>query len=130
MTARPRLDRRTLERLTRDLEARRANAAEVADAFQSEGRDALATADLSDRLDAASPVDATTEESFLLAERAEEVVRQIDQALARVAAGTYGRCEGCGGPISIERLEALPATPLCVDCKRRSVLRVIADSRP
>ena len=59
MPARPRLNRRTLDRLTRDLETRRSCAADVADAFRSEGRDVLATADLSDRFDSASPLYAT-----------------------------------------------------------------------
>jgi DnaK suppressor protein len=129
MAARPLLNRRTQDRLTKELRARRECAADVAAAFRSEGRDALATADLSDRLDASSPIDAVSEESFLLADRAEEVVHEIDRALARIAAGTYGRCEDCGGPIPIERLEALPATPVCVVCKRHAVMKVIADSR-
>jgi DnaK suppressor protein len=129
MTARPRLNRKALDRLTRDLETRRSCAAEVADAFRLEGRDALATADLSDRLDSASPVDATSEESFMLADRADEIVREIDRALTRIADGTYGLCEDCGTPISLERLEALPATPVCVACKRRSVMRLITRSR-
>jgi RNA polymerase-binding transcription factor DksA len=28
-------------------------------------------------------------------------------------------CEACGGPIGEERLAALPATRVCVDCARR-----------
>lgn len=43
-------------------------------------------------------------------------LRQIDAALARVAAGTYGDCAKCGEAISTERLELLPATPLCKSC--------------
>ena len=39
-----------------------------------------------------------------------------DAALARLDDGTYGRCVACGGPISPERLDALPATPLCLAC--------------
>jgi RNA polymerase-binding transcription factor DksA len=47
---------------------------------------------------------------------AESTLRELDQALARLAAGDYARCEGCGGPIAPERLEALPATRTCIDC--------------
>ena len=43
----------------------------------------------------------------------------IEQALAKLAEGTYGRCERCGGPIGEERLEALPWATLCIACKRR-----------
>ncbi|MFN8018069.1 MAG: TraR/DksA C4-type zinc finger protein [Acidimicrobiales bacterium] len=39
----------------------------------------------------------------------------IDAALARLDAGTYGRCEACGHPIADERLEAVPATRFCLD---------------
>lgn len=35
-------------------------------------------------------------------------VAQIDAALARMEAGTYGECIDCGEPISLQRLEALP----------------------
>ena len=42
----------------------------------------------------------------------------VDAALARLDAGTYGTCTSCGGPIGAERLEALPAAALCIDCQR------------
>lgn len=42
----------------------------------------------------------------------------VDAALARVAAGTYGRCTSCGKEIGAERLEALPWAALCIDCQR------------
>ena len=44
------------------------------------------------------------------------VLSEIDDALARLAAGTYGTCVRCGRPIGAARLEARPATPTCVDC--------------
>ncbi len=42
--------------------------------------------------------------------------QSVVQALARVAAGTYGRCERCRRPIAPERLAARPASELCVVC--------------
>jgi DnaK suppressor protein len=47
---------------------------------------------------------------------------QIEGALRRIEAGTFGLCESCGKPIAPERLEALPWALDCVDChskKRR-----------
>ena len=41
---------------------------------------------------------------------------EIDRALERFTAGTYGRCEGCGSPIGAERLEVLPTTTRCARC--------------
>jgi RNA polymerase-binding transcription factor DksA len=51
----------------------------------------------------------------LLAE-AERRLDSLDAAAARIAAGTYGVCAGCGGAIAPERLAALPATDRCVAC--------------
>lgn len=39
----------------------------------------------------------------------------VETALERLEAGTYGICQACGRPISAERLEALPATRFCVE---------------
>jgi DnaK suppressor protein len=45
---------------------------------------------------------------------------QIEHALARIAAGVYGRCEFCGGKIAEARLNALPYTNSCIDCQREN----------
>jgi RNA polymerase-binding protein DksA len=47
----------------------------------------------------------------------------IDAALGRLEAGTYGSCTSCGRQIPPERLEALPWTALCIDCSRTTVRR-------
>jgi RNA polymerase-binding protein DksA len=47
-----------------------------------------------------------------------DTLREVEAALERMDAGTYGRCQKCGQPIAEERLEALPATRLCIVCKR------------
>lgn len=50
-------------------------------------------------------------------------LRDVERALAKIDAGTYGPCERCGGPIGPERLEALPWAMLCIDCKQKGVAR-------
>jgi DnaK suppressor protein len=47
----------------------------------------------------------------------------LQRAIDRLGAGTYGTCDGCGGPIAPERLAARPATSACIACasSRRSV---------
>jgi DnaK suppressor protein len=47
---------------------------------------------------------------------AEIHLMDLDRALAKLAAGTYGRCEVCGAEIPQGRLEALPATRTCISC--------------
>jgi RNA polymerase-binding transcription factor DksA len=41
-------------------------------------------------------------------------------AVEQLAAGSYGRCQRCGGEIGAERLEALPGTTTCVTCQAAS----------
>ena len=53
------------------------------------------------------------------AARAEETVAEVDHALARLDASTYGSCEACGVPIPFERLEAIPSARFCVACLGR-----------
>ncbi len=48
-------------------------------------------------------------------------LRDVDRALAKMDAGTYGSCERCGRPISPERLDALPWAMLCIDCKQEGM---------
>ena len=45
-------------------------------------------------------------------------LRQVEEALERLAAGTYGACRACGRPIAPERLAAIPWTATCIDCAR------------
>jgi RNA polymerase-binding transcription factor DksA len=45
---------------------------------------------------------------------------EVDAALDRVEAGTYGVCERCGSPVGDARLEALPAARSCIDCAART----------
>ncbi len=49
-------------------------------------------------------------------ERARSEIADLDRALGRLDAGTYGTCAGCGGRIATERLLARPATTTCVTC--------------
>lgn len=43
-------------------------------------------------------------------------LKNVDRALEKATEGTYGVCDRCGEPIAEARLEALPASALCVSC--------------
>lgn len=60
------------------------------------------------------------ERTMSLARNARAMVIQIDEALARMDAGTYGLCVSCGQPITPERLDAIPHASDCLDCRRRA----------
>lgn len=51
-----------------------------------------------------------------LGNEARDELGKIQDALARIDAGDYGRCRECGRPISIKRIEAYPCSDECIDC--------------
>lgn len=54
-----------------------------------------------------------------LGDDAERQLAEIEAALRRIEAGTYGTCQVCGKPIGEERLEAVPFATLCIDDARK-----------
>ena len=54
---------------------------------------------------------------FSLSDAERNTLLQIENALRRMEAGTYGRCANCGQNIAVPRLEALPWARFCVDCQ-------------
>ena len=55
------------------------------------------------------------EKDLSILERVESELVDIEHAMRRLEDGTYGTCEACGRPIDEARLEAMPATRLCLD---------------
>jgi DnaK suppressor protein len=54
-----------------------------------------------------------------LAEQARVHLVEVDAALGRLEAGTYGTCERCNGAIAAGRLEARPTARTCITCASR-----------
>ena len=50
-------------------------------------------------------------------DRERKLITKSDESLGRIAVGSYGVCEDCGGAIGVERLRARPVTTLCIACK-------------
>jgi DnaK suppressor protein len=63
------------------------------------------------------------ERDLALSAQARAAVDEVDRALAKMDAGTYGVCERCGQAIPKARLKALPYAALCVACKSGGLSR-------
>ena len=48
-----------------------------------------------------------------------KILQAIEEALYRMEKGGYGICRDCGDPISAARLEAIPWTRVCIECKQK-----------
>ena len=104
------LDADTLTRLRAELVSGRAAQATIIADEESRARE------LASHRDADSILE--RELAAASAARARETIEEIDAALARVAANTYGVCESCRALIPVERLEVIPHVRLCVACPR------------
>lgn len=51
---------------------------------------------------------------------AQSALRDVEDALARMRAGSYGRCVDCGMQVPPGRLEVLPQVARCMPCQREA----------
>jgi RNA polymerase-binding protein DksA len=75
-----------------------------------------------DQADAGSKTFEREQEQSIAANRL-DLLTQMQRAVERIDAGTYGFCESCGKPIPKARLKAFPSATLDVACKQREERR-------
>lgn len=63
-----------------------------------------------------SQVTAERGETEALAATLMQTLSQVEHALDKFDKSTYGKCEGCGAEIAIDRLEAKPEARYCISC--------------
>jgi len=121
------MDAKTSAHLRTQLEDERARLAEEVAEIEREGHEALseASGENNYRDHMADQGSATFERELdmTLDENVREALADVEKALARMDAGTYGICERCGAEISPSRLEAIPTASLCITCKEAEELR-------
>ena len=48
-----------------------------------------------------------------------KILQAIEEALERLSSGSYGVCRDCGEDIAPARLNAIPWTRVCIECKEK-----------
>jgi RNA polymerase-binding transcription factor DksA len=102
----------------RDLQAYRADLEESTEASLA---DATGEVGFDEEFADAGSFTFERERDLSLVGNARDLIDKVEQALARIDAGRFGRCEACGGAIEAERLDALPYTTLCLADARQRV---------
>jgi len=113
------VDQELLVRMRREMTEQRAQLRrEIAEQGADPDRDEVSFVDDSGFSDRSH---STQERSRLisLVEALRSNLAEVERALERIDAGTYGTCERCGRPIDPARLEARPWALLCIDCKQK-----------
>ena len=78
--------------------------------------DQLKEQDINDELDYAELVSDSFTEGMIANHQLEEL-NQIEEALKKINAGTYGICDMCGVTIPLGRLKAKPFAKFCTECR-------------
>lgn len=73
-------------------------------------------ADLGDTEDDTARETTDTETNTALEQELKHRLDEILKAREKLKTGRYGLCEKCGAEIPVERLQALPMTPFCINC--------------
>ena len=113
------MDANFLESVKENLVAQKEKITNSLEAQNTDMKNLVKIVDSGDEADVASDaVDRTLLDS--LGQQDMNRLNLINNALSRIAQGKYGVCIGCGKDIPIARLESLPWTGMCVDCKSKS----------
>jgi DnaK suppressor protein len=108
------MDQAFREQIRNVLQKRRAALIHVGDELAEDTKELLDGGDV-DLVDHAQT--ATAREGVVtLGEKERFELGELDAALARLEAGSFGRCVACGREIPWKRLEAFPEARTCVDC--------------
>ncbi|MGP1561198.1 MAG: RNA polymerase-binding protein DksA [Helicobacteraceae bacterium] len=106
---------RELERFKKILEDQkeqiRKNIEEASNEMES-----LSGRGIADEIDQAS-ISADSMIDSAISRQQAEAMRNIERALKKIENGTYGQCEMCSEPISLERLKVKPHAKFCIDCR-------------
>jgi RNA polymerase-binding transcription factor len=107
------------ERLTSEREELAAQLTTIEDqAFAATQSDMSGDVGVDDESADAGTATFEREKELSIEQNVRDLIQKIDRALKRIEDGTYGICVDRGEQIPVERLEAIPWTTLCIDCKR------------
>jgi len=112
------LNKKDLEEFRKKLVARRSDIGHKLSEFRNESKDLEngVAQDLADKAESSY----TKEFLLSLSDAEQEELFKIDAALKRIAKGDFGICQTCQKEISRKRLNALPWTPLCIECQEKA----------
>lgn len=86
------------------------------DMLAREAQEALRQRSLRLRARARASVEELDADDATLTDAERRELRDIEEALARIAGGEFGRCARCGGAIGRHRLRAIPEARHCMTC--------------
>ena len=87
--------------------------------FTQTGAELATQYDIPQDLGEKSLLDLLSDAGLAIADVRRVQLTQLEEAQRRLEMGTYGRCEGCGEVIDLQRLRVVPFTAYCVECQKK-----------
>ncbi|QWV91745.1 TraR/DksA C4-type zinc finger protein [Geomonas oryzisoli] len=88
------------------------------DVFAQAGADLATQYDIPQDPGEKSMLDVLSDAGLAVADIRRQQLTALEEAQKRVELGTYGKCEGCGEPVGLQRLKLMPFTAYCVECQK------------
>jgi len=86
--------------------------------FSQTGENLAAQYDIPQDPGEKSMLDVLSDAGLAVADIRRQQLTALEEAQRRIEAGTYGKCEGCGERIDMQRLKLMPFTAYCVECQK------------
>src|SRR5450755_4827370 len=111
------MEKKKLDSFRKKLEERQQSLRKTVSRTEEDGRiaDQDSAQDIADR--AANSY--TKEFLFSQSNNERQLLQMVDKALVRIREGSFGECSHCGKEINAKRLEAVPWTRHCIECKEK-----------
>jgi len=86
--------------------------------FEQTGEELHSQYDIPQDIGERSILDLLSDAGLAVADIRRIQLTQLEEAQRRLEMGTYGKCEGCGEFIGLERLKTVPFTAYCIKCQK------------
>lgn len=107
---------RDLEYFKKKLTAKKSELIAVVQKTENYGREVDSETEAMDIVDKAAS-SYTKEFMFSKSDNDRQLLHTVVDALNRIEDGSFGECTNCGEVVGRKRLEAVPWTPLCLQCQ-------------
>lgn len=87
--------------------------------FETLGQELRSQYDLPQDIGERSLIDVLADTELVVADTRRQELTRMEEAMGRLAEGSYGVCEECGVDIGEERLRAVPYATHCISCQTR-----------
>ncbi len=113
------MDKLVIDRIEKDLKTRKSQVLKDLNDLKDKKRDDVKFPTYGNKPDENAQEVGDYETNIATQNSLEKTLRDLESALTRIGAGTYGICKYCKKEIGEKRMEARPVASACITCKTK-----------